>query len=63
MALIFCKHAYAQLNKTVGCPGTLMGCKMYETLMSLFVILLVVRAGSKVLRIPTAQLLVMELWV
>lgn len=42
MALIFCKHVYAQLNKTVGCPETLMGCKMYGTLMSLFVILMVV---------------------
>lgn len=41
IALIFCKHVYTQLNKTVGCPETLMGCKMNGTLMSLFVILTV----------------------
>lgn len=38
-----------------------MGCKMYEILMTLFVIFMDVQAGFKVLHIPTAQLLVMEL--
>lgn len=54
MATVFCKYVYVQLSKIIGCPETLMRCKMHETLQGLFGIVVVVQACFSALRIHTA---------